>query len=213
MWSTVATDGSRSVEIALASSWKLFFTNAIRLLISSITRVIRRRRPLTHDEVQALFDAAMLGFCYAYGLRRSELCGIDLVDLRSNAKAPNDLIELKLVNEQQRKAVGSRAAAPEARRDHPTTQAMTAPRKRGRGIVVRRLTKQASEDGLRSGIANGPYHLFPPKLRNGRTLIRNHPCRRPQRRVVDACTGVPAAVLAEMARASRQLGNALVSRR
>jgi integrase/recombinase XerC len=71
-----------------------------------------RRRPLTYDEVQALFDAAdarverirtrkrkgimsalrdsdMLKFCYAYGLRRSELCGIDLVDLRSNAKAPN----------------------------------------------------------------------------------------------------------------------------
>lgn len=70
-----------------------------------------RRRPLSYDEVQALFDAAdtrvdtkraqgrkgatsalrdsaMLKFCYAYGLRRTELCGIDLVDLRSNAKAP-----------------------------------------------------------------------------------------------------------------------------
>lgn len=70
-----------------------------------------RRRPLTYDEVQTLFDAAdarverirarkrkgimsalrdsaMLKFCYAYGLTRAELCWVDLVDLRSNAKAP-----------------------------------------------------------------------------------------------------------------------------
>lgn len=69
-----------------------------------------RRRPLSYDEVQSLFDAAdarvdekrtrgrkgatsalrdsaMLKFCYAYGLRRSEVSGVDLVDLRSNAKA------------------------------------------------------------------------------------------------------------------------------
>jgi integrase/recombinase XerC len=68
-----------------------------------------RRRPLTYDEIQALFDAAdghveakrakgrkgatsalrdsaMLKFCYAYGLRRSEVSGIDVVDLRRNAK-------------------------------------------------------------------------------------------------------------------------------
>lgn len=70
-----------------------------------------RRRPLTYDEIQALFDSldarvetirahkrkgimsalrdsAMLKFCYAYGLRRGELCGLDLADLRLNAKAP-----------------------------------------------------------------------------------------------------------------------------
>lgn len=70
-----------------------------------------RRRPLTFDEVQALFDAAdglveeirrrgrkgslsalrdsaLLKTCYAFGLRRGELFGADLVDLRGNAKAP-----------------------------------------------------------------------------------------------------------------------------
>lgn len=65
------------------------------------------RRPLTYDEVQALFDAAdglaeekrsrgrkgaltamrdsaLLKAFYAYGLRRQEMCGLDLVDLRHN---------------------------------------------------------------------------------------------------------------------------------
>lgn len=69
-----------------------------------------RRRPLTYDEVQALFDAAdalaerprtqrrkggltaqrdaiALKAVYAYGLRRRELCGLDLADLRRNPKA------------------------------------------------------------------------------------------------------------------------------
>lgn len=67
------------------------------------------RRPLTYDEVQALFDAAdarvglirsrgrkgamtalrdaaMLKFCYAYGLRRCEVVHSDVVDLRRNSK-------------------------------------------------------------------------------------------------------------------------------
>lgn len=70
-----------------------------------------RRRPLTYDEIQALFDAAdgrvevirargrkgamsalrdsaMLKFAYAFGLRRSEISGVDVVDLRRNGKAP-----------------------------------------------------------------------------------------------------------------------------
>lgn len=69
------------------------------------------RRPLTYDEVQALFDAAdgqaalirsrkrkgaipalrdaaLLKFVYAYGLRRAEAVMADLVDLRRNAKIP-----------------------------------------------------------------------------------------------------------------------------
>jgi integrase len=69
------------------------------------------RRPLTYDEVQALFDAAdarveeirarhrkgvvaamrdaaMLKTTYAYGLRRREVCGLDLADLRHNPKVP-----------------------------------------------------------------------------------------------------------------------------
>ncbi|MER5793262.1 tyrosine-type recombinase/integrase [Streptomyces sp. NPDC001980] len=69
-----------------------------------------RRRPLTYDEVQLLFDAAdgrvenircrrrkgalaamrdaaLLKTIYAYGLRRQEACGLDLVDLRHNPKA------------------------------------------------------------------------------------------------------------------------------
>jgi len=69
------------------------------------------RRPLTYDEVQSLFDAAdgrveeirargrkgaltamrdsaVLKTYYAYGLRRREGCGLDLADLRRNAKAP-----------------------------------------------------------------------------------------------------------------------------
>ncbi|MFI5066101.1 MAG: tyrosine-type recombinase/integrase [Streptosporangiales bacterium] len=69
------------------------------------------RRPLTYEEVQALFDAAdgrveeirargrkgaltamrdsaVLKTYYAYGLRRREGCGLDLADLRRNAKAP-----------------------------------------------------------------------------------------------------------------------------
>lgn len=69
------------------------------------------RRPLTYDEVQALFDAAdarveeirarhrkgalaalrdamMIKTVYAYGLRRREACGLDLADLRRNPKVP-----------------------------------------------------------------------------------------------------------------------------
>lgn len=69
-----------------------------------------RRRPLTYDEVQALFDAAdarvedlrarhrkggasamrdaaLLKTIYAFGLRRREAWGIDLADLRHNPKA------------------------------------------------------------------------------------------------------------------------------
>ncbi len=67
------------------------------------------RRPLTYDEMQALFDAAdarvedirsrrrkgattalrdsaFLKLVYAYGLRRREACGLDLADLRGNPK-------------------------------------------------------------------------------------------------------------------------------
>ncbi|MDH6113089.1 site-specific recombinase XerD [Kitasatospora sp. MAP12-15] len=67
------------------------------------------RRPLTYEEVQALFDAAdgrvdeirarhrkgslaalrdaiLLKTVYAYGLRRQEACGLDLADLRRNPK-------------------------------------------------------------------------------------------------------------------------------
>jgi site-specific recombinase XerD len=67
------------------------------------------RRPLTYDEVQALFDtadarvekirargrkgslaaartAALLKTVYAFGLRRQEACGLDLPDLRRNPK-------------------------------------------------------------------------------------------------------------------------------
>lgn len=70
-----------------------------------------RRRPLSYDEVQALFDAAdglaerirsrgrkgssaalrdsaLLKVCYAFGLRRSEASGLDIVDLRRNPQAP-----------------------------------------------------------------------------------------------------------------------------
>lgn len=70
-----------------------------------------RRRPLTYDEVQALFDAAdarpakikgqgrkgaltalrdaaTLKTVYAFGTRRSESSRLDLVDLRRNRKAP-----------------------------------------------------------------------------------------------------------------------------
>ena len=70
------------------------------------------RRPLTYDEVQALFDAAdsrvdkiranrrkgalpalrdaaLLKFVYAFGLRRREAAMADLVDLRSNPKFPD----------------------------------------------------------------------------------------------------------------------------
>ncbi|MFE3227907.1 tyrosine-type recombinase/integrase [Nocardia sp. NPDC059228] len=70
-----------------------------------------RRRPLTYDEVQALFDAAdarpsrisergvkgalnaardaaVLKTIYAFGLRRTETAKLDLVDLRRNPKAP-----------------------------------------------------------------------------------------------------------------------------
>ncbi|MDR6317709.1 tyrosine-type recombinase/integrase [Actinoplanes couchii] len=69
-----------------------------------------RRRPLTYDEIQALFDAAdgrveqirkrgrkgaltamrdsaLLKAYYAYGLRRRENVGLDLADLRRNPKA------------------------------------------------------------------------------------------------------------------------------
>lgn len=70
-----------------------------------------RRRPLTYDEIQALFDAAdarpsqirgqgrkgalaalrdaaVLKTVYAYGTRRTESSRLDLVDLRRNRKAP-----------------------------------------------------------------------------------------------------------------------------
>ena len=70
------------------------------------------RRPLTYEEVQALFDAAdgrvedkrargrkgtltamrdsaLLKAFYAYGLRRREMVGLDLFDLRRNPKAPD----------------------------------------------------------------------------------------------------------------------------
>lgn len=70
------------------------------------------RRPLTYEEVQALFDAAdgrveearaqgrkgaltalrdsaLLKAFYAYGLRRQEMCGLDVADLRRNARAPD----------------------------------------------------------------------------------------------------------------------------
>lgn len=69
------------------------------------------RRPLTYDEVQALFDAAdglvesircrgrkgaiaaqrdaiVLKVVYAFGLRRRELWGLDLADLHGNPKVP-----------------------------------------------------------------------------------------------------------------------------
>ncbi|VBA62342.1 tyrosine-type recombinase/integrase [Mycobacterium attenuatum] len=71
-----------------------------------------RRRPLTYDEVQALFDAAdglaeeirargrkgslgamrdasLLKTIYAFGLRRREAWGLDLADLRHNPKIPS----------------------------------------------------------------------------------------------------------------------------
>jgi len=70
-----------------------------------------RRRPLTYDEVQALFDAAdhrveevrsrrrkgalaamrdaaLLKTVYAFGLRRQEAAHLDLVDFRHNPKSP-----------------------------------------------------------------------------------------------------------------------------
>jgi integrase len=70
------------------------------------------RRPLTYDEVQALFDAAdgrveeirarrrkgalaalrdatMLKVIYAFGLRRREAWGLDLSDLRRSPTAPH----------------------------------------------------------------------------------------------------------------------------
>ena len=70
-----------------------------------------RRRPLTYDEVQALFDAAdgrveairarrckgglaamrdaaLLKTIYGFGLRRREAWGLDLADLRHNPKVP-----------------------------------------------------------------------------------------------------------------------------
>lgn len=70
-----------------------------------------RRRPLTYDEVQALFDAAdhrvdeirrrgrkgalpalrdavLLKTVYAFGLRRQEAAYLDLADLRHNPKSP-----------------------------------------------------------------------------------------------------------------------------
>lgn len=69
------------------------------------------RRPLTYEEVQALFDAAdgraeqirargrkgalaalrdaaLLKTVYGYGLRRQEVIGLDLADLRSNPASP-----------------------------------------------------------------------------------------------------------------------------
>jgi site-specific recombinase XerD len=70
-----------------------------------------RRRPLTYDEIQSLFDAAdgraeeirkrgrkgaltamrdsaLIKTYYAYGMRRRENAGLDLADLRRNPKAP-----------------------------------------------------------------------------------------------------------------------------
>jgi integrase/recombinase XerD len=70
------------------------------------------RRPLTYDEVQALFDAAdgrveeararrrkgvlaamrdaaALKTAYAFGLRRREVCGLDVADLRRHPKVPD----------------------------------------------------------------------------------------------------------------------------
>jgi site-specific recombinase XerD len=70
------------------------------------------RRPLTYDEIQALFDAAdglveqirargckgtltamrdaaVLKTVYAFGLRRQEAWGLDLADLRRNPKLPS----------------------------------------------------------------------------------------------------------------------------
>lgn len=70
-----------------------------------------RRRPLTYDEIQALFDAAdgrveqirargckgglaamrdaaLLKLIYAFGLRRQEAWGLDLADTRHNPKVP-----------------------------------------------------------------------------------------------------------------------------
>jgi integrase/recombinase XerD len=70
------------------------------------------RRPLTYEEVQALFDAAdgrvdeirarrrkgslaamrdsaLQKTFYDYGLRRQEACGLDTVDFRRNPKAPD----------------------------------------------------------------------------------------------------------------------------
>jgi site-specific recombinase XerD len=70
------------------------------------------RRPLTYEEVQALFDAAdgrvdeirkrrrkgaltamrdsaLLKTVYAFGLRRQEAAGLDLADFRRNPKAPD----------------------------------------------------------------------------------------------------------------------------
>lgn len=70
-----------------------------------------RRRPLTYDEIQALFDAAdarpgrirgqgrkgalvalrdaaVLKTIYAFGIRRTEASKLDLVDLRRSRKAP-----------------------------------------------------------------------------------------------------------------------------
>lgn len=70
-----------------------------------------RRRPLSYDEIQALFDAAdaiaerkggsgrkgtaaalrdsaALKTCYAFGLRRSEVSFLDVVDLARNAHTP-----------------------------------------------------------------------------------------------------------------------------
>jgi site-specific recombinase XerD len=69
------------------------------------------RRPLTYDEIQALFDAAdqrvddirahkrkgalaaardaaMLKTVYAFGLRRREVCGLDQADVRRNPTVP-----------------------------------------------------------------------------------------------------------------------------
>ncbi|MGH4001515.1 MAG: tyrosine-type recombinase/integrase, partial [Pseudonocardiaceae bacterium] len=69
------------------------------------------RRPLTYDEVQMLFDfldsrveviarsgrkgalaalrdAQMIKTCYAFGLRRRELCMLDVADLRPNSQMP-----------------------------------------------------------------------------------------------------------------------------
>lgn len=71
-----------------------------------------RRRPLTYDEIQALFDAAdgrveqirangrkgglaamrdaaLIKTIYAFGLRRREAWGLDLADMRHNPKVPS----------------------------------------------------------------------------------------------------------------------------
>lgn len=98
------------------------------------------RRPLTYDEVQTLFDAAdgrvaairrrrskgataalrdaaILKTVYAYGLRRREVCGLDLADLRHNPSMPHFG---RLGGLFVRWGKASRGSAPKRRRKSPT---------------------------------------------------------------------------------------------